>query len=204
MFKRVEFTIVPFEAFREIVRGLERNKLVVGAEVNGGGLDALPVKLVVELNIADVSNRMEVGVALVPEWVAGVQATDHHTLRNEDGQNKVGGVLVKFRARTLAIISPPVCSGGELRPERFRNIVKPEWEKACLDNGAILVQEGLQFRAVLNSLTRFAHVLGGDEIKPYYGEARATERKEQSGNPNGSLHVGVLELKLPSHILNLS
>lgn len=189
--KCVEFTLVPLKTPREIVCGFQRDELVVCAEVDRSVIDTLPVKLVVELNVADVTDRMQVRVALVADWVAGVQATDHHALGGEDGQNEVGGVLVKFRAGTLAVIFPPVCSGGELRPERFRNVVKLEWEKACLDNGAKLVQEGLQFRAVLNSRTRFGPVLWGGEIEMYYGEARATERKEQSGNRNGSLHVSI-------------
>ena len=136
--KRFEFTLVPVKAFREIVCGLKRNKLVVSAEVDGSGLDTLPVKLVVELNVADVTDGMEVGVASVADWVTGVEPTDHHTLGNEDGQNKIGGVMVKFWAGTFATSiyaqPPPICGCVELRAENVRHLAKLERPQARLDD----------------------------------------------------------------------
>jgi hypothetical protein len=204
LFECFESALIPFQAPGEIVCGSERNELVVRPEVDDGGLDVFSVKLRVELNVANVTDCVEVGVAFIPGRVTSMHTRDHHhhtpaaigpACGSENGQNKAGGVMVELRAGTLAfsihLKSPPVSGCVEFWAENLRNLVKLEWPKARLDDVGICGMKGLQLRTVANARTHFAVVLWGVNREKDYCEANGTQRAEHNGDWDASFRVRI-------------
>jgi hypothetical protein len=100
-------------------------------------------------------------------------------------------VVVEFRAGTLYAKCPPVSGRVELRAANLRNLVKPEWPKARLDDGGIGSMKGLQLGTVTNARAHFAVVLWGADREKNYGKAHGTQRAEHNSDGNASFHVGI-------------